>query len=87
VKVTGALFHTQGGFVVDEEARVVWADGGKADNLYAAGGAAAGVSGSLASGYLSGNGLLTATTLGRIAGRTAAAAAARDGAKNQGLPR
>ena len=72
VKVTGALFHTQGGLVVDDEARVVWEDGGKAENLYAAGGAATGVSGSRASGYLSGNGLLTATTLGRIAGRAAA---------------
>ncbi|MFY9971301.1 MAG: FAD-dependent oxidoreductase [Roseiarcus sp.] len=72
VKVTGALFHTQGGLVVDDEARVVWEDGGKAENLYAAGGAAAGVSGSKASGYLSGNGLLTATTLGRSAGRATA---------------
>ena len=72
VKVTGALFHTQGGLVVDDEARVVWEDGGKAENLFAAGGAAAGVSGSRASGYLSGNGLLTATTLGRSAGRAAA---------------
>ncbi len=72
VKVTGALFHTQGGLVVDDDARVVWEDSGKAANLYAAGGAAAGVSGSKASGYLSGNGLLTATTLGRIAGRAAA---------------
>ena len=58
MKVTGALFHTQGGLVVDDEARVVWEDGGKAENLYAAGGAATGVSGSRASGYLSGNGLL-----------------------------
>ena len=41
-------------------------------NLFAAGGAAAGVSGSRASGYLSGNGLLTATVLGRIAGVAAA---------------
>ena len=72
VKVTGALLHTQGGLVVDDEARVVWQDGGKAPNLFAAGGAAAGVSGSNASGYLSGNGLLTATTLGRIAGRATA---------------
>ena len=74
VKVTGALFHTQGGLAVDEEARVIWTDGGKAPNLYAAGGAAAGVSGSRASGYLSGNGLLTATTLGRVAGTAAAKA-------------
>ena len=72
VKVTGALFHTQGGLVVDDDARVVFEDGSKASNLFAAGGAAAGVSGGSASGYLSGNGLLTATVLGRIAGRAAA---------------
>ena len=45
-------------------------------NLFAAGGAAAGVSGDSAAGYLSGNGLLTATVLGRLAGMTAAAPAA-----------
>jgi len=73
VKVTGALFHTQGGLAVDREARVIAAGGGRLPNLFAAGGAAAGVSGSRASGYLSGNGLLTATVLGRIAGRSAAA--------------
>jgi fumarate reductase flavoprotein subunit len=72
VKVTGALFHTQGGLVVDGEARVALVDGGVAPNLFAAGGAAAGVSGSKASGYLSGNGLLTAVVLGRIAGRASA---------------
>jgi fumarate reductase flavoprotein subunit len=41
-------------------------------NLFAAGGAAAGLSGSRAAGYLSGNGLLTAVALGAIAGREAA---------------
>jgi fumarate reductase flavoprotein subunit len=72
VKVTGALFHTQGGLAVDEAARVVSVRGGVLPNLFAAGGAAAGVSGSRAAGYLSGNGLLTATVLGRIGGRSAA---------------
>jgi fumarate reductase flavoprotein subunit len=71
VKVTGALFHTQGGLTVDGRARVLRTDGRAFPNLFAAGGAAAGVSGSEASGYLSGNGLLTAIVLGRIAGRTA----------------
>jgi fumarate reductase flavoprotein subunit len=73
VKVTGALFHTQGGLAVDAKARVKRRDerGGLFPNLFAAGGAAAGVSGGTAAGYLSGNGLLTATTLGRIAGRAA----------------
>lgn len=72
VKVTGALFHTQGGLVVDANARVRRQDGTLFANLFAAGGAAAGVSGETAAGYLSGNGLLTATTLGRLAGRSAA---------------
>jgi fumarate reductase flavoprotein subunit len=77
VQVTGALFHTQGGLVVDGDARVVLRNGVAAPNLFAAGGAAAGVSGSNAGGYLSGNGLLTATVFGRLAGR----AAANQGAK------
>jgi fumarate reductase flavoprotein subunit len=74
VRVTGALFHTQGGLEVDSAARVL-RQGGKAfTNLFAAGGAACGVSGSDASGYLSGNGLLTAVGYGFIAGTAAAAA-------------
>ena len=70
VKVTGALFHTQGGLEVDPStAKVRRAAGGTFDNLYAAGGAACGVSGKGDSGYLSGNGLLAAVTLGFLAGR------------------
>jgi fumarate reductase flavoprotein subunit len=65
VKVTGALFHTQGGLVVDANARVQKKTGGAFANLFAAGGAAAGVSGSRANGYLSGNGLLMATVFGK----------------------
>jgi fumarate reductase flavoprotein subunit len=72
VKVTGALFHTQGGLAIDREARVLRRDGMPFPNLLAAGGAAVGVSGSGAAGYLSGNGLLTATVFGRIAGEAAA---------------
>jgi len=71
-RVTGALFHTQGGLAVDRHARMLGRDGRTLPNLFAAGGAAAGVSGSQASGYLSGNGLLTATVLGRTAGTSAA---------------
>ncbi len=67
VKVTGALFHTQGGLVVDENARVV-----PLPNVFAGGGAACGVSGGHVWGYLSGNGLLSAVVLGRIAGESAA---------------
>jgi fumarate reductase flavoprotein subunit len=75
VKVRGALFHTQGGLVVDSEARVVSKGGRPFPNLFAAGGAAAGVSGAQASGYLSGNGLLSAVGYGFIAGRAAAGVA------------
>src|SRR5215472_10137127 len=73
VKVTGALFHTQGGLMIDEAARVTRKDGSLLPNLFAAGGAAVGISGNTAAGYLSGNGLLTATVLGRQAGWAAAA--------------
>lgn len=72
VKVTGALFHTQGGLLIDTQARVLRADGTALPNLFAGGGAACGLSGSTVDGYLSGNGLLTAIVLGRIAGEAAA---------------
>ena len=72
IKVTGALFHTQGGLCIDSDARVLRPDGTHLPNLLAGGGAACGVSGALVEGYLSGNGLLTAIALGDIAGRTAA---------------
>ena len=68
VRVTGALFHTQGGLRVDSKARVLKTDGTAFPNLYAGGGAACGVSGKGDSGYLSGNGLLSAVVLGRVAG-------------------
>jgi fumarate reductase flavoprotein subunit len=82
VKVTGALFHTQGGLAVDTDARVLRYDGSPLPNLLAAGGAACGLSGSKVSGYLSGNGLLSAVVLGRIAGQTAAAYCRRAGTKS-----
>jgi fumarate reductase flavoprotein subunit len=72
VKVNGALFHTQGGLVINEEARVLHESGEPLPNLFAGGGAARGVSGDANYGYLSGNGLLTATTFGRLAGMGAA---------------
>jgi fumarate reductase flavoprotein subunit len=72
VKVKGALFHTQGGLVVDERARVRRRSGGTFPNLFAGGGAASGVSGPSSWGYMAGNGLLTATTFGRLAGEQAA---------------
>jgi len=73
VKVTGALFHTQGGIEVDVQGRVVDSQGKPFPNLLAAGGAARGFSGSNVWGYLSGNGLLSAVVLGRLAGKSAAA--------------
>ena len=73
VKVTGALFHTQGGLAINPAARVKREVGTLFPNLFAAGGAAAGISGPTAAGYLSGNGLLTATVLGRAAGQAASA--------------
>ncbi|MDE4134608.1 FAD-dependent oxidoreductase [Phaeobacter sp. QD34_3] len=71
VRVTGALFHTQGGLRVDGSARALTAEGVPIANLFAGGGAACGVSGRADSGYLSGNGLLAAVVLGRIAGTAA----------------
>ena len=71
VRVTGALFHTQGGLKVDARARVLREDGSPFPNLFAGGGAARGVSGPASWGYIAGNGLLTATTFGRLAGETA----------------
>ena len=79
IKVKGALLHTQGGLRVDTGARVLRPDGTALPNLFAGGGAACGVSGPAVWGYLSGNGLLSAVTLGRIAGRGAAVLVEREG--------
>jgi fumarate reductase flavoprotein subunit len=73
VKVTGALFHTQGGLDIDAQCRVLREDGTPFANLLAAGGAARGVSGNEVWGYMSGNGLLSAVGGGWVAGCTAAA--------------
>jgi fumarate reductase flavoprotein subunit len=72
VRVTGALFHTQGGLDIDARCRVRRRDGSPFPNLLAAGGAARGVSGNAVWGYLSGNGLLSAVAGGWIAAQTAA---------------
>ena len=79
VQVTGALFHTQGGVEIDTAGRVLGGAGRPLPNLYAAGGAARGVSGAGDSGYLSGNGLLSAVVMGGIAGDHAAARVAARG--------
>ncbi len=72
IRVTGALFHTQGGVLVSPRAGVL-RDGVEIPGLFAAGGAAAGMSGHGASGYLAGNGLLAAVGLGYLAGGQSAA--------------
>jgi fumarate reductase flavoprotein subunit len=75
VETHPALFHTQGGLTINENAQVVQPDGTIVPNLYAGGGVAAGISGASSSGYCSGNGLLSALGWGRIAGAHAGAAA------------
>lgn len=70
VKVTGALFHTQGGLDIDDRCMVLRSDGRPFANLLAAGGAARGVSGDEVWGYLSGNGLLSAVGGGWLAATT-----------------
>jgi fumarate reductase flavoprotein subunit len=63
VEIVPALFHTQGGLAVDEHAQVLDDAGCPLGGLYASGGAAVGMSGHGAAGYLAGNGLLPALGL------------------------
>jgi fumarate reductase flavoprotein subunit len=72
VRVVPALFHTQGGLVVDGHARVLRPDRTPIPGLYASGGAAEGISGHGAAGYLAGNGLLPALGLAFLAAEHAA---------------
>lgn len=72
LKVTGAIYHTQGGLQIDGSARVLRPDGTPLPNLFAGGGAARGVSGPSYWGYLPAMGLCAAVTLGRLAGDAAA---------------
>ncbi len=72
IKVTGALFHTQGGLNINAHCQVLKPNGETLPNLYAAGGAARGVSGAEVWGYLSGNGLLSAIAGGHIAAQAVA---------------
>ena len=65
--VTGALAHTQGGLRVDASARVLRPDGTPIAGLFAAGGAAASISGVGGAGYLPGNGLAQSFGLARLA--------------------
>jgi fumarate reductase flavoprotein subunit len=72
IKVTVALYHTQGGLKVNPDGQVLRADGSIIPNLYAGGGVAVGVSGRGLEGYLPGNGLLASLGLGMRAGEHAA---------------
>lgn len=72
-RVVPALFHTQGGLRVDGHAQVLREDGSPIPGLYACGGAAHGISGHGASGYLAGNGLLPALGLALLAAEHVAA--------------
>ena len=67
IRVTVALYHTQGGLKVNADGQVTRADGSIIPNLYAGGGVAVGVSGKGLEGYLPGNGLLASLGFGMIA--------------------
>lgn len=73
VSVRPALFHTQGGLAVDRHARVLGSDRRPIPGVYASGGAAVGMSGDGADGYLAGNGLLAALGLAFLAAEHVAA--------------
>jgi fumarate reductase flavoprotein subunit len=72
LRVTGALFHTQGGLVVDDHAQVLRTDGTPLPNVFAGGGAARSISGPDVTGYLPAVGICMAITLGALAGDSAA---------------
>lgn len=74
IKIVPALFHTQGGLKINENAQVLDLFNRPVKNLYAGGGTAVGVSGDHDYGYMSGNGLLAAFGFGRIAAKHAAKA-------------
>ena len=71
-RVTPGVFHTQGGLAVDLDGRVITRETDPVPGLYAVGGVAVGISGLQGGrGYSSGNGLLSALGLGRLAGLAA----------------
>ncbi len=77
--VQPALFHTQGGLRVDGNARVIDTAGEILPGLYASGGAAMGISGHGAAGYLAGNGLLPALGLAYLAAEDVSASRTEEG--------
>lgn len=86
-EVTGGLAHTQGGLLVDGSARVLRRDGSAIPWLFAAGGAACGISGRGAAGYVPGNGLAQSFALGLLAGEAAADGPAAQGRNRGGADR
>ncbi|MCC2593955.1 FAD-dependent oxidoreductase [Tessaracoccus sp. OS52] len=81
-----AVLTTLGGLVVDDQARVLRADGQPIAGLYAAGGTAQSIVGTTgARGYISGAGLLAALGYGYLAGSSAAARVPAS-TKNHPLP-
>jgi fumarate reductase flavoprotein subunit len=78
IEIVPALFHTQGGLLVDGDAQVLDAAGDPLGGLYASGGAAVGMSGHGAAGYLAGNGLLPALGLAYLAANHLAAVPSRE---------
>jgi fumarate reductase flavoprotein subunit len=77
-RVVPALLSTQGGLAIDSCGRVLRPDNTPIPNLYAAGGAVAGIAGrSGGRGYASGTGLLHAIGLGFLAGRACVAELSR----------
>jgi fumarate reductase flavoprotein subunit len=75
IEVVPALFHTQGGLLVDGHGQVLDTAGTPLGGVYASGGAAVGMSGHGAAGYLAGNGLLPALGLAYLAAAHLATAA------------
>lgn len=75
VEVTAALVHTQGGLTIDAGTGIRGKSGVAIGGLFGAGGAVVGMTGSSPAGYMPGNGLAQAVTLGYLAGRQAARAA------------
>jgi fumarate reductase flavoprotein subunit len=78
IEIVPALFHTQGGLLVDGDAQVLDAAGEPLGGIYASGGAAVGMSGHGAAGYLAGNGLLPALGLAYLAANHLAAVPSRE---------
>lgn len=70
--ITRGILVSQGGIDISLSGEALNSDGDPVEGLYAAGGAAVGISGTGCEGYSSGNGLLAACGMGWIVGNTLA---------------